>query len=172
MGAGTGLYRKCWNIKQTWQQLHLKSIQNDKLMLITPFLFQVYLHLKLLFSTFQHCFLDTNKPFCLNIQKLVLLLQWLKEQELFLLKHFQVNFFFMYIFLQTAFYFGYQRFLQNTFLLNYAEPFDTISWIMILLISIQVAAFVIFLFEWLSPSGYNMGLKPAKGMLESFANDF
>lgn len=34
---------------------------------------------------------------------------------------------------------------------------------MILLISIQIAAFAIFVFEWLSPSGYNMSMQPAKG---------
>uniref|UniRef100_T1JWS9 Glutamate receptor ionotropic, NMDA 2B n=1 Tax=Tetranychus urticae TaxID=32264 RepID=T1JWS9_TETUR len=45
----------------------------------------------------------------------------------------------------------------------FLEPFDTHSWIMILLISIQIAVFSIFLFEWLSPSGYNMGMKPPKG---------
>ncbi|XP_053211096.1 glutamate receptor ionotropic, NMDA 2B-like isoform X2 [Panonychus citri] len=45
----------------------------------------------------------------------------------------------------------------------FLEPFDTASWIMILLISIQIAVFSIFLFEWLSPSGYNMGMRPPKG---------
>ena len=39
---------------------------------------------------------------------------------------------------------------------------------MILLISIQVAAFAIFLFEWLSPSGYDMTMVPPRGLAFKF----
>ena len=44
----------------------------------------------------------------------------------------------------------------------FLEPFDIASWLLVSMVAIQASALAIFLFEWASPSGYNMQVVPAK----------
>ncbi|XP_034944082.1 glutamate receptor ionotropic, NMDA 2B [Chelonus insularis] len=43
----------------------------------------------------------------------------------------------------------------------FLEPFDAASWMLVGIVAIHAATFMIFLFEWLSPSGFNMKKNPA-----------
>nr|AYF60461.1 glutamate receptor ionotropic [Aphidius gifuensis] len=44
----------------------------------------------------------------------------------------------------------------------FLEPFDTASWMLVGIVAIHAATFMIFLFEWLSPSGFNMKMDPSE----------
>jgi ionotropic glutamate receptor NMDA 2B len=50
----------------------------------------------------------------------------------------------------------------------FLEPFDFASWLLVLVVSVQAAATSIFLFEWLSPSGYNTRPTHAVGNFSYF----
>ena len=43
--------------------------------------------------------------------------------------------------------------------LPYTEPFDAASWILVLVVAVHMSALTIFLFEWLSPAGYDMKVR-------------
>ncbi|CAD7089910.1 unnamed protein product [Hermetia illucens] len=45
----------------------------------------------------------------------------------------------------------------------FLEPFDTASWMLVAIVAIHAATFMIFLFEWLSPSGFDMKLSLKTG---------
>lgn len=43
----------------------------------------------------------------------------------------------------------------------FSEPFDTASWMLVGIVAIHAATIMILLFEWLSPSGFNMKVNPS-----------
>lgn len=54
----------------------------------------------------------------------------------------------------------------------FLEPFDAASWMLVGVVAIQVATFMIFLFEWLSPSGFDMKLFLKQQMKPSTSHRF
>ena len=45
---------------------------------------------------------------------------------------------------------------------DFSEPFDAASWIIVLTVAVQISAFSVFLFEWLSPAGFDMKVRGLK----------
>ena len=70
------------------------------------------------------------------------------------------------VFLVVLFWFGFFFFFFVVFLptaLIISEPLDVMPWIFILVMCIQIVASTVFLFEWLSPFGYDGRNTPRGG---------
>ncbi|XP_054012275.1 glutamate receptor ionotropic, NMDA 2B isoform X1 [Hylaeus anthracinus] len=54
----------------------------------------------------------------------------------------------------------------------FLEPFDTASWMLVGIVAIHAATVMILLFEWLSPSGFNMKKNPSPNHRFSFCRTY
>lgn len=45
--------------------------------------------------------------------------------------------------------------------MQFLEPFDTASWMLVGIVAIHAATVMILLFEWASPSGFDMKVNPS-----------
>ncbi|XP_015178929.1 PREDICTED: glutamate receptor ionotropic, NMDA 2B isoform X2 [Polistes dominula] len=54
----------------------------------------------------------------------------------------------------------------------FLEPFDTASWMLVGIVAIHTATVMILLFEWLSPSGFNMKTNPSPNHRFSFCRTY